>query len=104
VYRRACASRIAAEVVRQAPINDCNGAQCATTGPGRSETLKRQRKRFQLEAEIGGGAIQLRRPLRSPQKLSTHRNQSWLVGDFASKRALVEFTPKDRFTGTLQIS
>jgi hypothetical protein len=86
------------------PVSDRFGGRGATTGCGRSETLKRQRKRFQLEAEIGGGAIQLRRPLRSPQKLSTHRNQSWLVGDFASKRSLVEFTPKDRFTGTLQIS
>ena len=60
------------------------------------------RKRFQLELEITGDAIQPRRPLWPSQKLSGHPNQSWLVGDFAPKRALVEFAPEDGFTDTLR--
>ena len=34
VRKRADASRMAAAVGRQTPINDCNGAQCATTAVG----------------------------------------------------------------------
>src|SRR6266853_1801443 len=45
--------------------------RCGVWGAGRcrSETLKRQRKRFQLEFETTGDAIQPRRPLWPSQKL-----------------------------------
>ena len=54
-------------------------------GIGRSDTFNRQRKRFQLELEIGSGAIQLRWPLRPSQKLAAHRDQSGLVGNLAPR-------------------
>jgi hypothetical protein len=34
-----------------------------------------------------------------PRRNSGYRNQSWLVGDFAAKRALVEVAAEDRLTG-----
>jgi hypothetical protein len=78
--------RVVANLARKRP-SDSYGGNTRPSAVGGSETFKRQRKRFQLELEISGGAIQLRRPLRPSQKLPGRRNHSWLVGDFAPKRA-----------------